>query len=154
MPWPQLESLIRPHYSKVGHGRQLYALSVMVRVRIFQVRQKLSVQGMEETLLDCHAVHQFTGVRLERMPNETTILRFCQLLHSYSCGDFPLCGFSLHLAAQGFRRSTGTLLDAFFIATPASTMNQAGARDPERYFTRKGSNGTAAPKMHRRWMPR
>ena len=37
VPWDRLEARIEPHYPKAGNGRRLYALSVMLRVRLGQL---------------------------------------------------------------------------------------------------------------------
>jgi transposase, IS5 family len=36
VPWSAVEGLIEPHYPKVGNGRQLVGLSIMLRVYFIQ----------------------------------------------------------------------------------------------------------------------
>jgi IS5 family transposase len=36
MPWPELESLIEPHYPKDGNGRPPIGLSIMLRIYFLQ----------------------------------------------------------------------------------------------------------------------
>ena len=45
----------------------------------------------------------------------------------------------VHLQAQGFRLSTGTIVDAALIAAPSSTRNASGARAPEMKQSKKGN---------------
>ena len=85
---------------------------------------------MEKTLLVSHAVSQFTGVKQDRVPDETTILHFRQLLNTRHIGDALFADLNRHLAAPEFHMKTGTLVDVSFITAPASSKNQAGARDP------------------------
>lgn len=44
-----------------------------------------------------------------------------------------------HLADKGISLRSGTLVDATIIDAPSSTMNKAGARDPEMTSTKKGN---------------
>lgn len=49
---------------------------------------------------------------------------------------------------QGYRLSTGTIVDATLIAAPSSTKNAQGARDPEMKQSRKGRQWYLGMKAH------
>ena len=51
MPWPELESLIGPHYPKEGNGRPPVGLSIMLRIYFLQHSFNLSDPGAEEALM-------------------------------------------------------------------------------------------------------
>src|SRR5271163_5312592 len=82
MPWPQLESLIAPHYPKAGNGRPPVGLKIMLRIYFLQHWFNLSDPAAEEALYDSPSLRRFVGVDLGRAaaPDETTILNFRHLL--------------------------------------------------------------------------
>uniref|UniRef100_UPI00398A4006 transposase n=1 Tax=Methyloglobulus sp. TaxID=2518622 RepID=UPI00398A4006 len=52
VPWERWLQLVRPHYPKVGKGRQPLPLTMMLRVYCLQQWYGLSDPGVEESLYD------------------------------------------------------------------------------------------------------
>lgn len=71
VPWPALESLIRPHYAKAGHGRQPVGLSIMLRTYFVQQWFNLSDPVVEEALYESPVLRRFIGVDSEWLPPRT-----------------------------------------------------------------------------------
>jgi IS5 family transposase len=59
------------------------------------------------------------------------VCKFRHLLERHRLGEQIFKGVAEHLQTQGFRLSTGTIVDATLIAAPSSTKNVEGKRDPE-----------------------
>lgn len=78
---------------------------------------------MEEALYESASMRQFAGIDLGRepMPDETKILKFRHLLERHELGTRLFEQVGAHLQAQGFQLSTGTIVDATWIAVSSST---------------------------------
>ena len=88
MPWKELKDVIRPHYPKTWRaGRRTHSLSAMLRVHCVQLFYNLSDPGMERMLNEVESVRRFAGLRLEALPDETTILKFRRLLEEHCLGE-------------------------------------------------------------------
>ena len=150
MPWPELESLIAPHYPKEGNGRPAVGLSIMLRIYFLQHWFSLSDPGAEEALYDSPALRRFAGVDLGRAaaPDETTILHFRHLLERHDLCGAMLDAVNHYLEDRGMRIGTGTIVDATIIHAPSSTKNATGTRDPEMHQTRKGNQWFFGMKAH------
>jgi len=150
VPWSGLESLVRPHYTKAGNGRQPVGLSIMLRTYFVQQWFNLSDPGAEELLYESAAVRRFVGVDLgiAPAPDETTILRFRHLLEKHDLGGLMLDAVNVHLEAKGIQIQTGTIVDATILHAPSSTKNEAGKRDPEMHQTKKGNQWYFGLKAH------
>jgi len=78
VPWAKLETLIEPHYPRLGAqgGRRPIPLSTMLRIYCLQQWYNLSDPGAEEALYDIQSMRAFAGLELGRdaIPDETTIL--------------------------------------------------------------------------------
>src|SRR3954467_6600479 len=61
VPWSVLESLIEPHYPKVGPqgGRRPFPIAVMLRIYCLQQWYHLSDPGAEEALYDIQSMRAF-----------------------------------------------------------------------------------------------
>ena len=90
----------------------------------------------------------FAGLRLCRIPDETTILNFRHFLEHHGLGERLLQRVFEHLQAKGLMLREGSIVDATIIAAPSSTRNSTAARDPEMHQTRKGNQWTSRMKMH------
>ena len=90
----------------------------------------------------------FAGLRLSRIPDETTILNFRHFLEHHGLGERLLQRVFEHLQAKGLMLREGSIVDATIIAAPSSTRNSTAARDPEMHQTRKGNQWTSRMKMH------
>ena len=58
----------------------------MLRVHVMQVIYNLSDPAMEDALYEIESMRHFAGIRLSRVPDETTILNFRHLLEQHSLG--------------------------------------------------------------------
>jgi transposase, IS5 family len=150
VPWTQLCALIEPHYPKAGRGRHPVGLQRMLRIHFLQHWFNLSDPAVEESLYESTSMREFVGIDLgcERAPDETTVCKFRHLLERHDLGRQIFEQVGAHLQAQGFRLSTGTIVDATLIAAPSSTRNASGARDPEMKQSRKGNQWYFGMKAH------
>ncbi|MGR4868236.1 IS5 family transposase [Variovorax sp. LARHSF232] len=150
VPWAQLCALIEPHYPKAGRGRHPVGLERMLRIHFLQHWFNLSDPAVEEALYESTSMREFVGIDLghERVPDETTVCKFRHLLEHHELGRRIFEEVGVHLQAQGFRLSTGTIVDATLIAAPSSTRNASGARDPEMKQSKKGNQWYFGMKAH------
>lgn len=150
VPWAQLCALIEPHYPKAGRGRHPVGLERMLRIHFLQHWFNLSDPAVEESLYESNSMREFVGIDLghERVPDETTVCKFRHLLERHELGRQIFEQVGAHLQAQGFRLSTGTIVDATLIAAPSSTRNAQGARDPEMKQSKKGNQWYFGMKAH------
>ena len=152
VPWARLLTLIAPHYPKVGPkgGRPPMPLETMLRVFFLQQWYALSDPMAEEMLYDSDATRQFAGIELgdDRIPDETTILNFRHLLEKHQLTEKLFVEVNGHLTDQGITLCSGTLVDATIIDAPASTKNEAKARDPKMSSTKKGNDWYFGMKAH------
>ena len=72
---------------------------------------------------------------MSRIPDESTILRFRHVLEEHQIAQQTLTLVSASLSGQGLSLNNGSVIDATLIATPASTKNSSGKRDPEMHQT-------------------
>jgi transposase, IS5 family len=151
MPWDKLSALIEPAYpAGDGAGRPPIGLERMLRIHFLQHWFNLSDPAVEEALYDSRAMREFVGIDLGRepAPDETTICKFRHRLEAHALGKQILATVNAHLASQGFKVSTGTIVDATIIAAPSSTKNSSGQRDPEMHQTKKGNEWHFGMKAH------
>jgi IS5 family transposase len=83
----------------------------------------------------------FVGIDFghQPVPDETTVCRFRHLLEEHDLGRRLFDEVQRHLAANGLKVATGTIIDATIINAPSSTKNADKARDPEMHQTKKGN---------------
>lgn len=150
VPWADLCAQIAPVYPKAGGGRPPVGLERMLRIYFLQHWFNLSDPATEEALYDSLAMRSFAGIDLgqEPAPDETTLCRFRHLLESHDLGKALFETVQRHLAANGMKLSTGTIVDATIIAAPSSTKNRDKARDPEMHQTKKGNQWYFGMKAH------
>jgi len=143
VPWSVLESLIEPHYPKLGPqgGRRPFPIAVMLRIYCLQQWYQLSDPGAEEALYDIQSMRAFCNLELGRdpIPDETTILNFRHLLETHGVTKAVFEAVADHLEARGALLRGGTIVDATLIAASPSTKNAAGQRDPEMRSSKKGN---------------
>jgi len=102
-------------------------------------------------------LRQFSGLRLERIPDETTLLNFRRLLEKHELAAGILGVINGYLGDRGLSLRQGAIVDATLIHAPSSTKNKEGKRDPEMHQTKKGNSITLVPKrtlgstMNRGW---
>ncbi len=150
IPWVELCALIEPHYLKAGRGRRPVGLERMLRLHFLQHWFNLSDPAVEEALYESVSMREFVGIDLgqEAVPDETTVCKFRHLLERHDLGRQLFERVGQHLQTQGFRLSTGTIVDATLIAAPSSTKNAKGERDPEMKQSRKGKQWYFGMKAH------
>jgi len=152
VPWGELVSLIAPHAPEPGAkgGRPPFAVETMLRIHFLQQWFNLSDPAMEEALYDTPMFREFAGLDAgeDRLPDESTILRFRHLLEAHSLSLQILATVNATLAAKGLLLKSGTVVDATLIAAPSSTKNSSGERDPEMHQTKKGNQWHFGMKAH------
>jgi transposase, IS5 family len=151
VPWSKLTALIEPVYpTGEGAGRPPIGLERMLRIHFLQHWFNLSDPAMEESLYDVQSMREFVGIDLgrEAAPDETTICKFRHRLEEHQLGKEIFATVNAHLAAQGFKVTTGTIVDATIIAAPSSTKNEKKERDPEMHQTKKGQQYYFGMKAH------
>ncbi|APU30040.1 transposase [Ectopseudomonas alcaliphila JAB1] len=148
VPWKRLVALIDPHYPKGEGGRPAYPLMAMLRVHLMRSWFGYSDPAMEEALYEATILHQFAGLSLERIPDETTILNFRRLLEKHERATGILAVINGYLGGRGLSLRQGTIVDAALINAPSSTKNKDGKRDPEMHQTKKGKQYHFGMKAH------
>ncbi len=148
VPWKGLIALIEPHYPKGEGGRPAYPLMAMLRVHLMQNWFGYSDPAMEEALYETTILRQFTGLSLERIPDETTILNFRRLLEKHELAAGILAVINGYLGDRGLSLRQGTIVDATLINAPSSTKNKDGKRDPEMHQAKKGNQYYFGMKAH------
>ena len=152
VPWAELVSLIAPHSPtrSAKGGRPPFAVETMLRIHFLQQWFNLSDPAMEEALYDTPMFREFAGLDMgeDRLPDESTILRFRHLLEAHNLSLQILATVNATLMAKGLLLKQGTVVDAPLIAAPSSTKNQDGERDPEMHQTKKGNQWHFGMKAH------
>ena len=150
VPWAALCRLVEPFYPKPGNGRPPIGVERMLRLYFLQQWFNLSDPAAEEALYDSQAMRGFVGIDLgcEPVPDETTVCRFRHRLEAHDLGRRLFDEVQRHLAANGLKVATGTIVDATIIAAPSSTKNAQKARDPEMHQTKKGNQWYFGMKAH------
>ncbi|MBR2513261.1 MAG: IS5 family transposase, partial [Halomonas sp.] len=148
IPWQQLEKKVARYYPKGESGRPPYPLSAMLRVHCMQLFYNLSDPAMEDALYEIESMRHFAGLKLDRLPDETTILKFRHFLERHGLGKVLFQEVNKHLAKNGLMLREGSIVDATIISAPSSTKNKKGERDPEMHQTKKGGSWHFGMKMH------
>lgn len=150
VPWDVLVQIVQPHYPKAKTGRPPFGIQTMLRVHYLQQWFGLSDPAMEEALHDVPLYREFARLEgaLDRLPDETTILRFRHLLERHGLAVDMLRVVNDLLQHKGLMLRTGTAVDATLICAPSSTKNADGQRDPEMKQAKKGNNWYFGLKAH------
>ena len=148
VPWKGLITLIESHYPKGEGGRPAYPLMAMLRIHLMQNWFGYSDPAMEEALYETTILRLFSGLSLERIPDETTILNFRRLLEKHELAAGILGVINGYLGDRGLSLRQGTIVDATLIHAPSSTKNKDGKRDPEMHQTKKGNQYYFGAKAH------
>jgi IS5 family transposase len=150
VPWAVLVQIVQPYSPKAKTGRPPFAIETMLRIHYMQQWFGLSDPAMEEALHDVPLYREFAkldGV-LDRLPDESTILRFRHLLEKHNLAPDMLRVVNDLLQHKGLLLKTGTAVDATLISAPSSTKNSSGERDPEMKQTKKGNQWYFGMKAH------
>ena len=150
VPWDALVELISPYAPEGKTGRPPFAVQSMLRIHFLQQWFGLSDPAMEEGLHDVPLYREFAGLDgwTQRLPDETTILRFRHLLQKHKLADQMLATVNEVLRAKGLMLRAGTVVDATLIGAPSSTKNAKGERDPEMHQVKKGNQWYFGMKAH------
>src|SRR5262249_41013800 len=141
VPWTVLVQIVEPYSPKAKTGRPPFAIETMLRIHYMQQWFGLSDPAMEEALHDVPLYREFAkldAVR-NRMPDESTILRFRHLLEKHNLAPDMLRVVNDLLQHKGLLFKAGTAVDATLISAPSSTKNSSGERDAEMKQTKKGN---------------
>ena len=102
VPWAALVALIAPYYPEGRTGRPPFALETMLRIHFLQQWFSLSDPAMEEAFFDVPLYREFAQLNAyERMPDESTILRFRHRLEKHKLANAILTTVNDLLGAQG-----------------------------------------------------
>ena len=108
----------------------------------------LSDPATENMLYGIEKARRFTGISLNKAPDETTILNFRHLLERHGLPQVLFESIKEHLAEEGLILKEGTIVDANIMEAPTSTKNRKRERDPEMKQTRKGNQWRLGMKLH------
>jgi IS5 family transposase len=150
VPWKVLVEIVEPYWPKGKTGRPAFAIETMLRIHYMQQWFGLSDPAMEEALHDVPLYLAFADLDngANRIPDETTILRFRHLLEKHELAVAMLRVVNDLLGARGLLLRTGTAVDATLILAASSTKNKTGERDPEMHQTKKGNQWYFGMKAH------
>lgn len=150
VPWGELVALVTPYLPEGKRGRPPFAPETMLRIHFMQQWFNLSDPAMEEALHDVPLFREFAGLGTwdERLPDESTILRFRHVLEKHKLAPQMLQTVNDLLATKGLLLKSGTVVDATLIAAPSSTKNASGERDPQMKQSRKGQQWYFGMKAH------
>ena len=150
VPWSALVELVAPDAPEGRRGRPPFSVETMLRIHFMQQWFTLSDPAMEEALHDTPLFREFAGVGgwSDRVPDETTILRFRHLLEKHKLAPEILKSVNELLSAKGLLLKAGTVVDATLIAAPSSTKNKTGERDSEMHQSKKGNQWHFGMKAH------
>ena len=149
VPWDALVKVITPYAPASKTGRPPFTVQTMLRIHFMQQWFTLSDPAMEEALHDIPMFREFAGLAVgQRLPDESTILRFRHLLEKHQLAQRILAVVNDELGAKGLMLKAGTVVDATLISAPSSTKNSTGTRDPEMHQTKKGNQWHFGMKAH------
>ncbi|MDE2094745.1 MAG: IS5 family transposase [Burkholderiales bacterium] len=150
VPWAALVEVVAPFAPEGRRGRPPFSVETMLRIHFMQQWFTLSDPAMEEALHDMPLFREFAGLGgwSDRLPDETTILRFRHLLEQHKLAPKILQTVNELLRGKGLLLRAGTVVDATLIAAPSSTKNSSGERDPEMHQSKKGNQWYFGMKAH------
>lgn len=150
VPWSDLVAQIAPFMPEGKRGRPPFPVESLLRIHFMQQWFTLSDPAMEEALHDMPLFRDFAGLGGwdDRLPDESTILRFRHVLEKHKLAERILATVNLLLGAKGLMLRSGTVVDATLISAPSSTKNASGERDPEMRQSKKGQQWFFGMKAH------
>ncbi|MEJ5897604.1 IS5 family transposase [Aquabacterium sp. G14] len=150
VPWSDLVAQIAPFMPEGKRGRPPFPVESLLRIHFMQQWFTLSDPAMEEALHDMPLFRDFAGLGGwdDRLPDESTILRFRHVLEKNKLAERILATVNLLLGAKGLMLRSGTVVDATLISAPSSTKNASGERDPEMHQSKKGQQWFFGMKAH------
>ena len=88
-----------------------------------QLFYNLSDPAMEDALYEIESMRHFAGLKRDRLPDETTILKFRHFLERHGLGKVLFQEVNKYLAKNGLMLREGSIVDATIISAPSSTKN-------------------------------
>lgn len=142
--------MIRPFYFDNKRGRKPIGIETMLRMYLMQVWFNLSDEGIEDSIYNRYAMRSFMHIDFheQQVPDATILLKFRHMLAANKLGEKILADVNNRLDKAGLIMHGGTIVDASLIATPKSTKNQDGKRDPEMHQTKKDNEWYFRMKVH------
>ncbi len=144
IPWKQLEKKVALYYPKGQTGRPPYPLPTMLRVHCMQLFYNLSDPAMEDALYEIESMRQFAGLKLDRLPDETTILKFRHFLERHGLGKVLFKEVNKHLEKNGLMLREGSIVDASIILHQAPRRMKAASATLRCDKPEKATSGTLA----------
>lgn len=140
VPWSDLMAEIAQFMPEGKRGRPPFPVESLLCIHFMQQWFTLDDPAMEEALHDVPLFRDFAslGGWDDRLPDESTILRFRHVLEKHKLAERILATVKLMLSAKGLMLSSGTVVNATLISAPSSTKNTSGERDPEMHQSKKG----------------
>jgi len=150
VPWSALVAEIEPFMPEGKRSRPPFPVESLLRIHFMQQWFTLSAPAMEEALHDVPLICDFAGLGGwdDRLPDESTILRFRHVLEKNKLAERILATVNLLLGAKGLMLRSGTMVDATLVSAPSSTKNASGERDPEMHPSKKGQQWFFGMKAH------
>lgn len=113
----------------------------MLRTHFLPQWFSLSDPAMEEAVFDMPLYREFSKVgEYDRLPDESTILRFRYRLERYKLAEKILRVVNDLLEQRGLLLlMVGTVVNATLIPAPSSTKNKDKGHDPEMHLSQKGN---------------
>ena len=149
--WDEWCDLIRPYYYEIkGPGRPPRELETMLRMYLLQVWYSLSDEGCEESCIDIFPMRAFLELESfdAQVPDATTLAKFRHIMEDNKLDELLFSSLTKCLEDGGVMYKGGTIADATFIESTASTKNATGRRDPEMHQAKKGKNWHHGMKLH------
>ena len=121
VPWSDLVAQIAPFMPEGKRGRPPFPVESLLRIHFMQQWFTLSDPAMEEALHDMPLFRDFAGLGGwdDRLPDESTILRFRHVLEKNNLAERILATVNLLLGAKGLMLRSGTVVDATLISAPS-----------------------------------
>ncbi|MFA5983598.1 MAG: transposase [Methylococcaceae bacterium] len=103
LPWLAMMAVIGPHYaSGTGRGRKPFPLDTMLHVHVAQIVYNYSDPGMEDARYEIESLRRFCSIRLEAVPDESTLLQFRHLLEAHGLTEQVFAANKQTLGERGF----------------------------------------------------
>ena len=150
VPWADLVALVSPYLPEGKRGRPPFSPETMLRISFHAAVVCLERPGDGRSAARHARVPRVRGLEgwEERLPDESTILRFRHVLEKHKLAAQILQTVNDLLSAKGVMLKSGTVVDATLIAAPSSTKNSSSERDPEMKQSRKGQQWYFGMKCH------
>lgn len=84
-------------------------------------------------------MRHFAGLKLARLPDETSILNFRHFLEQHGLGKALFKEANKQLEKNSLMLREGSIVDPTIISALSSTKNKTGQRDPKKHQTKKGN---------------